>query len=247
MKKIFALAFGALLTTALFAQDSATTRTIEPLRKKEKIDMSNRSNDHFLVQLGYTKWAGIPDTINTAGFSKSINVYFMFDFPFKTNPKLSMAFGPGIASDHILFTKTNVGIKELTPAIIRFTNVADTNNFKKTKLATVYFEAPVEFRYSANPTTGKGLKAAIGVKAGTLINAHTRNTKYQNKAGSDINGFTLKEASKNFFNKTRISVMGRVGAGHFSLYGSYQLTPLFKDGSGPVVRPFSIGITLSGI
>ncbi|MBL0358365.1 MAG: hypothetical protein IPP72_16520 [Chitinophagaceae bacterium] len=41
-----------------------------------------------------------------------------------------MAFGPGIASDHMLFTKTNVGIKDLTPAI-RFTNAADTNHFKK--------------------------------------------------------------------------------------------------------------------
>ena len=200
MKNIFALAFCTLLTTALFAQDSATTRTIEPLRKKEKIDMSNRPNDHLLVQLGYTKWAGIPDTINTSGLSKSINVYFMLDFPFKTNPKLSMALGPGIASDHILFTKTNVGIKDITPAI-RFTNAADTNHFKKTKLATVYLEAPIELRYSADPLTGKGIKAAIGVKAGTQINAHTRNTKYQNKSGTSINDYVLKEASKNFFNK----------------------------------------------
>jgi hypothetical protein len=170
----------------------------------------------------------------------------MFDFPFKTNPKLSMAFGPGIASDHMLFTKTNVGIKDLTPAI-RFTNAADTNHFKKTKLATVYLEAPIEFRYSADPVTGKGLRTAIGIKAGTMINAHTRNTKFQNKGGTSISDFTLKEASKSFFNKTRISFMGRVGLGHISLYGSYQLTPLFKDGQGPEVRPFSIGITLSGI
>ena len=246
MKKIFTLAFSVLLASALFAQDSTTTKRIEPPRKNEKIDMSNRANDHLMVQLGYTKWAGIPDTINTSGLSKSINVYFMFDFPFKTNPHLSMAFGPGIGSDHIVFTKTNVGIKEATPTI-RFTNVADTNNFKKTKLATVYLEAPIEFRYSADPLTGKGLKAAFGIKIGTLINAHTRNTKYQNKSGSSISNFTLKESSKTFFNKTRFSAMGRIGLGHFSFYGSYQLTPLFKDGSGPEVRPYSIGITLSGI
>ena len=245
MKKILSLAICALFTSALVAQDSTKT-IMAPGKNKEKIDMSNRANDHFLVQLGYTKWAGIPDTINTSGLSKSINAYFMFDFPFKTNPHLSMAFGPGIASDHIVFTKTNVGIKDLT-STIRFTNVSDTNNFKKTKLATVYLEAPIEFRYTANPVTGKGLRTANGVKVGTLLNAHTRNTKYQNKAGSSLNDFTLKESSKNFFNKTRISVMGRIGMGHISLYGSYQLTPLFKDGMGPVVKPFSIGITLSGI
>ena len=67
--------------------------------------MSNRPNDHFLFQFGYTNWAGTPDTINTSGFSKSFNVYFMFDFPFKTNPKISVAFGAGVGSDHMLFSK----------------------------------------------------------------------------------------------------------------------------------------------
>jgi hypothetical protein len=57
----------------------------------------------------------------------------------------------------------------------------------------------------------------------------------------------LKESSTKFFNKNRLSVTGRVGYGHFSLFGSYQLTTLFKDGFGPSVRPFSIGLTLSGL
>ncbi|MBC7874477.1 MAG: outer membrane beta-barrel protein, partial [Ferruginibacter sp.] len=153
MKKIISLSVCALLSVSLLAQETK--------KRKDIPDMSNRANDHFLVQFGYMGWSGIPDTINKAGFSKSFNVYFMFDFPFKTNPKLSMAFGPGIASDHMTFSKTHVGIKDNTP-MIYFTNMSDTNNFKKTKLATVYLEAPIEFRYSADPLTGKGLKFAIG-------------------------------------------------------------------------------------
>ena len=237
MKKILSLAVGALLSLSLLAQET---------KKKNIPDMSNRANDHFLVQFGYANWAKIPDTINKSGFSKSFNVYFMFDFPFKTNPKLSMAFGPGIASDHILFSKTHVGIKENT-STINFTNQSDTNNFKKTKLATVYLEAPVEFRFSAHPETGNGFKFAIGVKVGTMINAHTRNAKFQTKSGTTINDYVMKEADKRFFNKQRISAMGRVGMGHFTLFGSYQFTALFKDGLGPEVHPYSIGLTLSGL
>jgi hypothetical protein len=241
MKKFLALSVCTLLAFTVFAQDSLSTP-----KKKKMVDLSNRANDHFLLQLGYTDWAGMPDTINTKGLSKSINVYFMFDFPFKTNPTLSMAMGLGVATDHILFSKTYVGIKDITPSI-RFTNQADTNHFKKTKLATAYVEVPVEFRFSADPMNGKGVKAAIGVKIGALINAHTRNTKFENKSNTIINDYVMKEASKRFLNKTRLSATGRIGYGHFSLYGTYQFTPLFKDGLGPEVRPFSIGLSLSGL
>jgi hypothetical protein len=239
MKKLLLVPFCVFITFFVFSQDS-------PKPKKKVIDMSNRANDHFLLQFAYTSWTGKPDSINTKGLSKSINAYFMLDFPFKTNPNMSMAFGPGISTDHILFTKTYVGIKDQTNSI-HFKNQADTNHFKKTKLATAYLEAPIELRYSANPETGKGFKAAIGVKVGTLLNAHTRNTKLEDKNGNSLNDYVMKESSKRFMNKTRISAQARFGYGHFTLYGSYQLTTLFRDGAGPQVRPFSIGITLSGL
>jgi hypothetical protein len=241
MKKILSFVVCVFFASSVMAQDNPDIK-----KKKPVIDMSNRANDHFLLQFGFTKWAGIPDSITTKGFSKSFSMYFLFDYPFKTNPKLSMAFGPGIATDHILFSKTYVGIKDNT-STINFTEQSDTTHFKKTKLATVYLEAPVEFRYSAEPLTGKGLKFAIGVKVGTLLNAHTRNAKLEDKGNSTINDYVMKESSKKFFNKTHLSMSGRIGYGHWSLYGSYQLTPLFRDGLGPVVKPFSIGVTLSGL
>lgn len=242
MKKILTLTGFVLLAGFAFGQNNPDPAK----KKKETIDLSNRANDHLLIQFGVTNWAGIPDSINTKGFSKSFNAYFMFDFPFKSNPHLSMAFGPGIASDHIVFGNTHVGIRDAKSSIY-FTNVSDTDHYKKTKLATVYLEAPIEFRYSGDPLNGRGFKAAIGVKVGTMLNAHTRSTKYVNKSGNSISDHTEKESSKKFFNKNRLSLMGRIGYGHISLFGSYQATALFKDGFGPVVRPYTIGITLSGL
>jgi hypothetical protein len=239
MKKIFALVTCSFLATAMLAQDTTS------IPKKKSIDLSNRSNDHVMVQFGYTNWASAPDSAKPSGFSKSFNVYFMFDFPFKTNPKMSIALGPGISTDHILFKKTYVGIKDLTTTI-RFDDRSDTNHFQKTKLATAYFEAPIEFRYTADPSNpNKSFKFAVGVKVGTMISAHTRNAKYQDSDG--VNDYVMKESSKRFFNKNRLVGMARAGFGHFTLYGSYQLTTLFKDGAGPQVRPFSIGLTLSGL
>ena len=192
MKKIALFVICSGIINSLLAQDSTL------IKKKEPKNLSGRANDHFLFQIGYAGWAGIPDSINTGGFSKSFNVYFMFDFPFKTNPKLSMALGAGIGSDHIQFKKTYVGIKDPTEKL-RFTNQSDTNHFKKTKLnTTTYAEAPVEFRYTANPlNSDKSFKFAIGAKVGLLLDAHTRNKGFENKAGNSINDYTMKEKRTN--------------------------------------------------
>lgn len=241
MKKIALFAISCFLINSLVAQDTTVKK------KKAPIDLSGRANDHFMIQLGYAGWAGKPDSINTGGFSKSFNVYFMFDFPFKTNPKLSMAFGPGISSDHIQFKKTYVGIKDITETL-QFRDQSDTNHFKKTKLNTTYLEAPVEFRYTANPlNSDKSFKFAIGAKVGTMINAHTRNKEFENKSGNTLNSYSMKESSKRFFNTTRLVGTARVGLGHFTLYGSYQITSLFKEGVAAEIRPFSIGLTISGL
>lgn len=244
MKKIALFLAGTLLITATaLAQD--TLRLLP--KKKQPINLSNRANDHFMIQLGYAGWAGKPDSIQTGGISKVLNFYFMFDFPFKTNPRLSMAFGPGISSDQIGLNKYYVGLKE-SSTLIPFRNQADTNHFKRVKLAMTYAELPVEFRYTSDPlNAGKSFKAAIGLRVGTMLNAHTKNKTLQNKGGNTINDYTMKESSKKYFNTTRLSAIARIGWGHFSLFGSYQITTLFKEGVAAEIRPYSIGLNLSGL
>jgi len=241
MKKIALFVFSCLLINSLLAQDTTYKK------KKEPISLAGRANDHLLIQFGYTSWAGTPDSIKTKGFSRSFNIYFMFDFPFKTNPKLSMAFGPGISSDHIIFDETYVGIKDVSQTL-RFIDQSDTNHFKKTKLNTTYLEAPIEFRYTSDPmNSDKSFKASIGAKVGTMLSAHTRNVDLETKNDNTLNSYTMKEKSKRYFNTARLVAIARVGYSYFSVYGSYQVTNLFKEGVGPVLRPWSIGLTISGL
>ncbi len=238
------IVFTALLVLAgfcVFAQaDSSVTR------KAPSVTLP-RSNDHFMLQLGYTTWQGQPDSINTGGLPRTFNVYFLFDYPFKTNPHLSTAIGVGIATDNIYFNETYIGIKENT-ATLRFQDVSDTNHFKKYKLATTYVEAPLELRYRSNPENdSKSFKAAIGAKVGLLLNAHTKGKTLQDKNDNTVTSYILKENSKRYFNNNRISLTGRVGFGHFSLFTSYQLTPLFKEGVASTIRPMTIGLNISGL
>jgi len=241
MKKIALFVLCCILINALFAQDSTAKK------HKQPINLTGRANDHLLLQFAYTDWAGAPDSIRTKGFSRSFNVYFMFDFPFKTNPKISVALGPGFASDHILFDETYVAIKDVSTTL-QFINQSDTTHFKKTKLNTTYFEVPMELRYVAKPlNSDNSFKFAIGIKGGMLISAHTRNVDLENKNDNSVNDYIMKEKSKKFFNTTRLIGTARIGFGHFTVYGSYQLLSLFKDGVAADIKPWSIGLTLSGL
>lgn len=242
MKKIFLPALVLFFTVSSFAQNDP-----KPEKKKAKVDLSGRANDHLMIQLGSYGWSGIPDSIKTKGFSKSINVYFLFDFPFKTNPHFSVAVGAGIGADMMNFDKTYIGIKENTPTI-PFANHADTTHFKKTKLGMTWIEAPVELRYAFDPAhNSKSFKLALGIKVGALLNAHTRNRDFVSSNGAMIYQYTQKESSKKFFNGNRIALTARAGWGHFSFFYTYQASTLFKENRGPNVNPYTFGLTLSGL
>ncbi len=208
-----------------------------------KIDLSHRSADHFLLQIGMYNWAQTPDSIATKGVGRTFNAYFMFDFPFKTNPKISVALGPGVGTDNIYFDKMDINIKNRTRATF---NRDTIRQYKKYKMAMGYLELPIELRYSSSPENmNKGFKFAIGAKIGTLLDGKTK-AKVDLDADGD-GGYVEKIKSKNLFYGTRLAALARIGYGHFTIFGTYTVTSFFKEFQGPEVKPFSVGITLSGL
>ncbi|MEO7312715.1 MAG: outer membrane beta-barrel protein [Chitinophagaceae bacterium] len=258
MTKVFLItALTAFSLGSATAQDSVrvtttTTTTAKTKRDWSKIDLSSRANDHFMIQFGADGWSGAPDSIRTKGFSRHFNMYFMLDKPFKTDPRFSVGFGVGIGSSNIFLNNTLVDVAGKTSSsTLVFKNADSSNHYKKYKLATAYAEIPVELRYSSNPLdANQSWKLALGVKLGTLLDAHTKGKEPQDKNGNTLSGMAKvieKEKSKKFFNSTRIAATARIGYGHFSLYGSYQLNSLIKDGFGPQIKPWSIGLCLTGL
>jgi len=245
MKKIFLLLILSTVAKFTFAQDSVITKP-----KKVDFDLSNRGTDHLLIQFGGDSWSGKPDSIRTTGFSRHFNVYFMLDKPFKTSPKMSVAYGVGIGSSNMFFQNTYVNLKATGTTSLPFTRVDSANHFKKFKLTTVYAEIPVELRWYSNPAEpSKSWKAAIGGKVGTMIKAYTKGKDLVNKSGTSLYGqkYIQKEVERKFFNGTKLAATARVGYGIFSLHAQYQINTLIKDGLGPDIRPFSIGLTIAGL
>jgi len=250
MKKILLLITCLYLVSTLIAQDDQPSSG-KKKRDWSKVQLTGRANDHFMIQYGITNWASTPDSITTRGFSRSFNMYFLIDFPFKSDPRFSVALGPGIGTDNIFFDNTNITIgNHLTP--LQFQNVKDTNHFDKYKLATAHLELPVELRFSSNPLENrKSVKIALGVKVGLLAGAGVKGKNWVDKDGKTIAGysdkFVQKQRDKYFFNGNRLVGTARIGYGVLSLFGTYQVGNLFKEGLGPPAKPYTIGVTISGL
>ena len=242
MQKIVLLFLTILLVMNVNAQQANGKVT-------RKIDLSNRPGDHVMIQFSSDHWTGMPDSISShqSGFSRGFNAYLMLDKPFKTSPKFSLGIGIGLGTSNITFKNMNVDLKA-TGTKLPFAQTDTVNHFKKYKLSLSYLEIPLEFRYASDPVNpNKSWKAALGLKAGTLINAHTKGKELQNKNNSTINTYTEKDNNKKYFNGTRFMATARVGYGIFSLFGAYQLNNVLKDISGPPMKLYQVGFTLSGL
>ncbi len=244
MKKVI-LSTISFLCIGIFAQAQTTSNT------DSKIDLTGRPADHFMIQFGSDSWTNKPDSIKTAGMGRHFNLYFMYDKPFKKNPKFSVAYGAGIGTSNIYFDpKTYVNIKS-SGNILPFQRIDSTSNrFSKQKLTTIYLQAPVELRYFSDPAhPGKSWKAAAGLKVGTLFKAYTKSKDYTTSSGASIYGKTYKETQQNsrYFGTTDLTLTGRFGYGIVSLDMGYQVTGVLRDGYGPVMNKLSIGLTISGL
>lgn len=238
MKKIVLLLLASLSVFTLAAQT-----------KKKMGGFTSQTGDHFMVQLTSDHWMGTPDSIKShmKGLARGLNVYVMLDQRFKSNPHFSVAFGLGVGSSSMYFKNMSIDVKSKTNKL-PFNNLDTLNHFKKYKLSTAFLEVPLELRFSSNPENdGKSIKAAIGVKVGTLLNVHTKGKSLQDASGKVINSYTAKETGKGFFNSTRIAATARVGYGNFSLAASYQLNNIFKDGVAADIKLFQIGLCISGL
>lgn len=233
MKKIIFTLGLIAISIGVFAQEGGS-----PMNKA--VNKLTHSNDFLMIQLSYDGWAGKPDSLKS-GLNRGFNIALMYDFPFKKS-KMSLAAGLGFSTSGVYLKDHYMEIGKNNSSVASF----PSSSYKKNKVATTYLEIPIELRYRSVPdNANKGFKAAIGVKVGALVDAHTK-VKY---TGANGNKEFDKVSNKGFFNPWRFAATARVGYGNFALFGAYSLNPLLKDNAANNldIRPYSIGIALSGL
>ncbi len=227
------LAIFFLQTASVFAQDATTDENKKAIKKP--------SRDFLMFQLTYDNWLDKPDSVNISGFGRGINLYLCYDFPIaKSN--FSFAAGIGIGTSSLMLKDQELVLTDTgSAAVARF--IPETKDYKRYKISSAFVEAPFELRYFGNKENRNvGFKAALGLRVGTLLTVHTRG-RY-NVDGTKV---VEKESTKRFFENWRYAATLRLGWGNVTLMGAYNLGGVFKDGKGPDVTPYSVGICVTGL
>ncbi len=227
----------ALFAGLLFSASIAFAQEVEKGSTKSERAVEKPSRDFVMIQFTYDAWMK-PDSVKTRGLGRGANIYLCYDFPIKKS-NFSFAAGVGIGTSNIFLDNQEILLNDSTidEAIVQ----TESKDYKRYKLTTAYLEAPFELRFFGNRLNrNRGFKAAIGLRAGTLIGAHTKAKLADTKLTEKVN-------TKRFLDTWRFAATARVGWGNFSLFGSYNLNTLYKEGQGPEITPYSIGICLTGL
>ncbi len=118
-------------------------------------------------------------------------------------------------------------------------------NFKnlKSKLVVNYLTIPLFFEYQTNNKNKvNSFHISVGAELGIRASAHFKHTW----ATSDDQYHLMKISDDFYLNDYKLNALVRIGWGKLNFYGTYSLTPLFKDYRGPQLYPFTAGITLAG-
>ena len=241
MQKVLALlAFLMIPFATLQAQDAPTEKvnanaTPPPIVKAAR--------DYLMINFLYDNWIKKPDSIKVKAFSYSFHASLCYDFPIKKT-NLSFAAGLGINTSVVYLNQQvmrNTDSATYLAGSVRF--MPNDSGYKKYKFVTSYIMAPFELRYFGNTNNRNNcFKAAIGLEIGTLLGGHT-------KAATSVDGTKVnyKIDTKRYITPWNFAATARIGYGNFTLYGSYNLTNVFKDNAGPPITPMSVGLCISGL
>ncbi len=108
---------------------SDTVKTGKQKPTYASLNLANRANDHFMIEFSYDNWIGKTDSMNTSGFSRGFAMYFMYDFPFKSDPHFSVGAGIGINASNIFFDKTEVLVADPGNQTLAFPEYSQYRSF----------------------------------------------------------------------------------------------------------------------
>jgi hypothetical protein len=197
--------------------------------------------DHIIIDLNWTTLMDMPSSINQK-YHRNIGAgaYLFHDHPMNKKSTLAWAVGVGFSSFNI--HHNGIFVNQTLNNGNSYTNMvplADSVNYRLNKHSLSFVEIPFELRIRSMKTSTEerkrsNFKVYLGFKAGYLFNIHS---KYIDD-GLKYKLYTFNNKLLYHYGPTL-----RIGFKKITLNAFYSLTPLFIEGRGVPISPFSVGIS----
>ncbi len=237
-----------LTIAVLFLFLNTSVKAFEPPRM--------HPTDRFIVTLFTDIWQDVPENMDLKTIQRGISINAMQDMPLGRS-NFSVAAGLGFTS-HNMYSDHRYLFNALEDKHDFYPISLD---YDKNKISLNYIDIPVQFRFRSRETD-RPFRLYAGMKAGYLVNAHTKyegEAYFVDPAGiqfPDLPDFfddvedllkrttKVKEHKLENITSYRIGLTAMVGYGRVNFHFYYPLTQIFEDNSAEDMRPISLGINL---
>lgn len=237
-RKFFAFIIVLLLACSVFAQDKE--------KKVRRPDLPGA----FVIEFGFNRAQGSTPARFEQGLwgSRTLNLYYQYPIrlwnsKFSFNPAIGLSFERyKLTNNYTLDRQAGAdGSYSLVPA-----NDLNMPNADKSMLIMNYLDfTPAEISFNTNPDSpSRSIHFAVGARVGILFDSHTK-VNYSEGGESK----TIKDKQPHGLSTFRYGISSKIGIGSFSLFGYYNLSPVFQENKGPdqtQMNTLTVGISLSG-
>ncbi len=206
-------------------------------------------DDRLIFTLFTDIWQNQPGNIDLKTIQRGVSIEALQDMPLGRS-NFSIAAGLGLSSHNIYSDARYL----YNPADNTFDFHSLDVDYDKNKLSINYLDIPVQFRYRTRSTV-RDFRFYVGIRAGYLVNAHTKyegiqspgpyhiyDPEYSHMAGE--RKIKIKEHRLGNISKYRIGLTAMVGYGSINFSLGFPLINVFDGNSAEDMLPLSLGVSM---
>lgn len=211
------------LIITLFLSTSLTYAQLLSERTNDKVIIGAEMFTDFSTGKAY-------DNFKIRDINQGFSAYSMFNFQLNKSPHIA-SIGVGFTSHNFYMKGTYLAEPYGTTSTFKDVPY----DYKRSKINVTYVDIPIEMSFRIKDK----FKISAGFKFGILT---TGKSKFVGEPYNDDKTYRIKYGRINNLEKYVYSVTMRLAYKSVYIFGAYQFGDTFKNGTGPQIRPLSIGI-----
>jgi len=227
-------------------QGDSDTLDLDEMGEKEEKKKKQRYNHFAGIDVGVNGFVSPNQSIDLQEEGDFLELNYRKSFEISFNlwekympiweEKLGFVTGAGVKYNNYDLVQDDLVVNQMNST---FSIPDPKRSINKNRFKTSSIHVPLMLETNLGKDAKHSFHLAAGGTVTYIVNARTKQ-KYEE------DGETFKKKDKNDFNVNpfQFAATARVGYGDFTLYATYNLTPLFENNKGPEVIPFTVGLSV---